>query len=555
MQIRRGLCDFCDTREPADIRWTERSQPIRMMAIRRNGCDHRPSNKVPLRTMVARVAFTLGLVLLVGIGIVVHVRPDGLERGNTVHSTARGAIVYATSRSDAVRWQRPALGIDSSASSGLPEMCMRWDERDCGLLHRCATVVGEASDGEQAELRRICSCYNASTRVVPRVFLIGCQKCGSTSLHTGMIGHSQIVEARDVTRMNRDTKINIGIAGKELHYFDNLKRFGRGFQYYLCHFPTVADGEERRVTIDSTPDYIWMPWVPRNIKETYRAHGLDTAELRFIVILRDPLERLLSWYNMSRNAGWLMRHGHCTEYHLSVFGNDSKNAPGESLVCDGTFESAVNEMMRALDDCVTKLSSAPGDDASGGKLELRESMYAHVLLHRDWETIFTTCVIKTHEGMRAPDGRGTGRVERDVMLEALLNGLYAHQLRHWLTYFNAEQMFVTTLDSYSKNATALMENVLDFIGVDEDAAAQDASSFRMNAAGRDRSSASSTAGDPLFLTEQTRARLCALYHPFIRDTGAMLDTGQGISDGASPGRLHVFDSPASVSSWCGGSTI
>ena len=492
----------------------------------RRAASPRATREAPAaRVRVARAAFALCVAALCLITAVLVVGPDAVLGGPRDAAAPGRAAGPAAARMYARSGRRPAPDP--------APMCARWDERDCRRLHGCA-----AARGGGGPLARTCSCYSPATRRAPTIFLLGCQTCGSTSVHAGLVAHRQVVEARDVTRRSEVTGIDIGIAGKELHFFDNPRRFARGFEYYLCHFPLSAGGgagpDGRRAavaTIDSTPDYIWLPWVAPRILETYRAWGLDASALRFIAVLRDPLRRLQSWYNMSRNAGWLVRRGHCTDLHVAAFARDPESAG--ALACGGTFESAVADMVRALDACVARLSSDGPDRA----VARGARGAAAALLGHEWDTIFGTCV--------APGaGDGRGRAERDVMLEALLNGLYSHQLRHWLRYFGGEQLFVTTLDAYAANASALMEEVFGFIGVSPTRGDPDrprGGPLRMNSAAP---GGHGEPGDPLLLSAPTRAWLCDFYSPFVLDLDATLR--------GAAGGLSVFTTDESpVSSWCG----
>lgn len=121
-------------------------------------------------------------------------------------------------------------------------------------------------------------------KVLPDFVLIGAQKCASTSLLAYMGQHSCI---------------RLG-SRKSTHYFDrNLDRSAR---WYASHFPKAPASLTGRVkprdwlTGESCPDYIFLPGVPARMASLM-------PEARIIVILRDPVKRLVSQYKHEKRKG------------------------------------------------------------------------------------------------------------------------------------------------------------------------------------------------------------------------------------------------------------
>lgn len=113
----------------------------------------------------------------------------------------------------------------------------------------------------------------------PRVtFLIaGTQKGGTTALAHFLAQHPQIFMARQ----------------KELHFFDR-DRFFRGkepdYAWYHRHF---EGSEGYRAVGEATPIYMYWPEAPARI------HAYNPM-MKFILILRNPVERAYSHYMMER---------------------------------------------------------------------------------------------------------------------------------------------------------------------------------------------------------------------------------------------------------------
>ncbi len=113
------------------------------------------------------------------------------------------------------------------------------------------------------------------THPLPDFLVIGAQRCGTTSLYQDLLRHPQVREP----------------LGKELHHFSLHHR--RPLTWYRACFPALAPGEQ---TFEATPYYLFHPSVPARV-----AAALPQA--RFLVVLRDPVERAFSHYLHTRRTG------------------------------------------------------------------------------------------------------------------------------------------------------------------------------------------------------------------------------------------------------------
>ena len=117
--------------------------------------------------------------------------------------------------------------------------------------------------------------------MLPDFYIIGAAKCGTTSLYQYLIQHPSV---------------NPGI-GKEIHYFEEL--YYRGENWYRACFPFKfqksffqLNHHSPFITGDSTPRYFDHPHVPKRIQKL-------TPNEKFIVMLRNPIDRAFSHYNMN----------------------------------------------------------------------------------------------------------------------------------------------------------------------------------------------------------------------------------------------------------------
>lgn len=116
-------------------------------------------------------------------------------------------------------------------------------------------------------------------KLLPSFFVIGTQKSGTTTLHDWLSSEPGI-------RLP---------AQKETHFFSMKEIFERGLDWYMDQFPKTEPGDEP-VYGEVDPDYIFYENTPARIRAF-----IDKP--RFILILRNPIERAYSHYLMSYRRG------------------------------------------------------------------------------------------------------------------------------------------------------------------------------------------------------------------------------------------------------------
>lgn len=117
---------------------------------------------------------------------------------------------------------------------------------------------------------------------LPSVQLIGAQKAGTSAIadwlfQEGSFRRPSVFEGEP------------GYYDKEVHFFDDGRRYNQGVQFYAKRFPPSNR------TIDCTPDTLQFA---SRVRFTYeKAGGNQAKTVKIIVILRDPVSRELSLYN------------------------------------------------------------------------------------------------------------------------------------------------------------------------------------------------------------------------------------------------------------------
>jgi Sulfotransferase domain len=123
-------------------------------------------------------------------------------------------------------------------------------------------------------------------RALPDFLIVGAQKAGTTTLQAMLMAHPQVLMLRGQS---------------EVHYFDH--EHARGAGWYRSHFPleltrSIQAARRRRpvITGEKTPAYLFHPHAAAWARDL-------VPEARIIAILRDPVERARSHYDMTLHRG------------------------------------------------------------------------------------------------------------------------------------------------------------------------------------------------------------------------------------------------------------
>lgn len=123
-------------------------------------------------------------------------------------------------------------------------------------------------------------------RLAPSFFIIGAQKAGTSALFTMLARHPDVLAP----------------AVKEHSFFDNDVHYARGIKSYLREFP-LTPVRGGKITFEATPDYLFFEAAP----ERLHAHFPDAP---LVAVLRDPVKRAYSAWNMYRSFGPGSRYAH-----------------------------------------------------------------------------------------------------------------------------------------------------------------------------------------------------------------------------------------------------
>jgi hypothetical protein len=129
-------------------------------------------------------------------------------------------------------------------------------------------------------------------RILPSFLVIGAQRAGTTSLFEYLLRHPDVAGPWGV-----DEEVTWV---KEVHFFD--EKFWRGIDWYRSFFPLALSRQRARrrggdvVAGEATPYYMFHPAVPERAAKV-------VPDARLIALVRDPIERAYSHYQLMRRTG------------------------------------------------------------------------------------------------------------------------------------------------------------------------------------------------------------------------------------------------------------
>jgi len=129
-------------------------------------------------------------------------------------------------------------------------------------------------------------------KILPAFLVIGAQRAGTTTLFDQLLVHPEI-------QGPAKSRGELTWARKEIHFFD--ERFLLGVNWYRSFFPLAVSRRWARarggdiVAGEATPYYMFHPLVPQRVAATI-------PDARLVAILRDPVERAYSHYQMMRRS-------------------------------------------------------------------------------------------------------------------------------------------------------------------------------------------------------------------------------------------------------------
>jgi len=256
---------------------------------------------------------------------------------------------------------------------------------------------------------QVCVQSKGAERLSPSVFILGCSHCATTSFYQDVSVHFPQFDS-GAHLLTGDSQV----VAKDKHFFDDQDTYDLGWDWYLGHYSNCStESASDYVGLDATETYLESDqYTARKIYNDYKefpaVNGFEALEkLKFIMMFRDPIDRLYSYYNTAK--------------------------------ADNTLDmTGVN----ADDDCIT-------DVASCTTLTFDEWAYDQIERASD-------CEKSDPDADLWPNCGSTG----------LFGGLYSQQLTQYLTYFNATQVAIVPMNAYTDDAPQLLTNLAGWLDMD-----------------------------------------------------------------------------------------
>lgn len=127
------------------------------------------------------------------------------------------------------------------------------------------------------------------TRIKPNLFIVGAPKCGTTSMHEYLNQHPEIFmsDAKEPRHFCKDFEKEASLNESESYFpFKGINEYKKLFK----------EGSEYKIVGESSPHYLSSQVAAQNIKNF-------NSDAKIIIMLRDPVEQMHSWYYQSIQTG------------------------------------------------------------------------------------------------------------------------------------------------------------------------------------------------------------------------------------------------------------
>lgn len=127
--------------------------------------------------------------------------------------------------------------------------------------------------------------------MTPALVVIGAQKSGTTAVFAMLSKHPKAVPPTT----------------KELHFFNREENYSKGMSYYRSLFPVIPAKSFGHFTFEASPGYL------SDASISAPRIALHLPKATCLAILRDPVKRAFSAWNMYRTFQNNRKHGHLYE--------------------------------------------------------------------------------------------------------------------------------------------------------------------------------------------------------------------------------------------------
>jgi hypothetical protein len=172
----------------------------------------------------------------------------------------------------------------------------------------------------------------------PDLFIIGAQKCGTTTLNLLLQRHPSFCDQ--------------GL--KEKHFFSDDKAYVTNYDAHVAKFlGEFKKCNKSLLTIDATPSYVWLDYVPGFVKESYTKADLKAK--KFVLLLREPVLRCA----MVDDVQALVRCAYTLTVPLSHLGGTRSTNASCDCACGSSTTRATTSANSTTTAAATSTTSKP----------------------------------------------------------------------------------------------------------------------------------------------------------------------------------------------------
>ncbi|EGG20507.1 sulfotransferase [Cavenderia fasciculata] len=278
-------------------------------------------------------------------------------------------------------------------------------------------------------LPNTCFPLDQKTVCLPNFIVIGAMKAGTTFLDFYLQRHPMVA---------KHTK-------KELWFFNSY--YNKGIEWYVQYFEPVVSLENPKLIGEATPFYINNPFTAARMFSTLR-------NAKFIMMMRDPVDRALS------------------QYYFSLKWIDNNKGLAPHISYPESFDTMIREEIDVINTCVRgnqeyikkqdekkrrELAGEPIDEAA--EEEFKNPFFT-LHTNKNW-TFYKECArcdkCFQHGNILHTSGHPS--------FGMIAKSLYYEQIDYWLDFFPLEQFLFVRYEDLNDRPEHVLRQVEEFLGL------------------------------------------------------------------------------------------
>jgi hypothetical protein len=324
--------------------------------------------------------------------------------------------------------------------------------------------------------------FNVTPPIVPSFIIVGAQKAGTTALYKILKSIPGILATKRVEAHFFDYRINqisqLTPEGQCRVYSEYTQQFDLKRLHSLRSKNQTTGSSKNIITFEKTPAYLALPLIPETIVK------LLPQKPKIIVVLRDPIARAYSHFKMDFQTSEVAKR----RRRLRSF---------DSLVSMEILKMIEKKWIHAP----PYANLQPSKFQNRSRRRLSDDSNNTTGSETQWDPALFSMV-------DPPPPKNSSNY-----LGFVRRGCYYEQLLHWLRQFELDKTIkVVQYERFEQNKVEILEEILDFVGVDDSTSAANRTLKRLEKDYSPHQKSPTQKFPPL--TNRTKAYLKAFYRPY-----------------------------------------